>query len=296
MLDQSTLASPSPFLKWAGGKTQLLDVFTKFYPRRFNRYYEPFLGGGAVFFHLCTLGKVQRAAISDVNKALVNCYVTIRDNFEGLVERLSELQTRAHDKKFYYEAARPRFNTLRLATGLEGDVEKASLLIYLNRTCYNGLYRVNSKGEFNVPWGYYKNAQVCDEETLKAVRAWLKRTEIEIRCEDYKTALDSPRDGDFVYIDPPYQPLSLTSSFTDYTNQGFDLSDQKILGKCVSELDARGCFVMISNSHVPQIKEIYRSVAEKGRLETVYASRAISSVGTGRGKIPEYLITNYKVN
>ncbi len=295
-LEQSTSAPPSPFLKWAGGKTQLLDVFTRFYPRKFNHYYEPFVGGGAVFFHMCTLGRIQKATISDANRALMNCYVAIRDNFDHLVERLQELQKRAQDKKFFYGEARPRFNNLRLVTGLEGNVEKASLLIYLNKTCYNGLYRVNAKGEFNVPWGKYKNPQVCDKDTLRAARAWLKRTGIEIRCEDYKTSLGAAREGDFVYLDPPYHPLSLTSSFTDYTSRGFGLADQKGLGKCVSELDARGCFVMISNSHISQIRDIYKTVGEKGGMETVYAARAISSVGTGRGKIPEYLITNYKVN
>ncbi len=226
----------------------------------------------------------------------MNSYVSIRDNLSNLVERLEDLQKRARDKSFYYNQARPGFNKIRLLTGVEGDAEKAALLIYLNKTCYNGLYRVNRKGEFNVPWGEYKNPQIYDEKILETVHHWLHKPGIRIKCEDYKTALASAQSGDFVYLDPPYQPISPTSNFTDYTTHGFTLADQKKLGEYVSELDARGCLVMVSNSHHSRIRSMYDGIAQKGCVETVYAARAISSVGTGRGKIPEYLITNYKVS
>ncbi len=290
------MTRPSPYLKWAGGKTQLLGVLEKFYPPKFNSYYEPFLGGGAVFFHLCALGRIRQAKISDSNIALMNSYVAIRNNLGKLVDRLQALQGQVSSKSYYYDYARPRFNGLRLSTGLEGDDEKAALLIYLNKTCYNGLFRVNRKGDFNVPWGKYKNARIYDEDTLRAVHGCLSKSGISLQCSSYKESLTSAEEGDFVYLDPPYQPLSSTSSFTDYTSKGFTLSDQKGLANTVAELDARGCFVMISNSAHAHVRKFYEKIGSKGHFETVYASRAISSVGTGRGKIAEYLITNYKVN
>ncbi|TMI25059.1 Dam family site-specific DNA-(adenine-N6)-methyltransferase [Candidatus Bathyarchaeota archaeon] len=289
-------APPSPYLKWAGGKSQLLETFTGSYPPSFRRYFEPFLGGGAVFFHLCGLRKIQWATVSDSNKALINCYVAIRDNLEKLIGKLARLQEHSKDKDFYYKYARPTFNAIRLKTGLEGDIEKAALLIYLNKTCFNGLYRVNSRGQFNVPWGSHRNPQIYDEETLRAVREWLRPTAVQLLCADFRTVLVTAEKNDFAYIDPPYQPISTTSSFTDYTSQGFSFSDQKRLAQCVAELDAKGCYVMVSNSAHEYVKRLYEKVGKKGHFETVYAARAISSVGTGRGNVPEYLITNYRTH
>jgi DNA adenine methylase len=226
----------------------------------------------------------------------MNCYVAIRNNLDSLVERLEDFQERARDKKFYYDHARPRFNKIGLVTGLEGNVEKAALLIYLNKTCYNGLYRVNRKGDFNVPWGDYKSPRIYDEDTLRAAQNWLRRPDIEMKCGDYKEHLSSAKEGDFIYLDPPYQPVSSTSNFTDYTSGGFKLWDQKGLASTVVDLDAMGCLVMVSNSAHRYVKQFYDKIGRKGCLQTVYASRAISSVGSGRGKIAEYLITNYKVN
>ena len=226
----------------------------------------------------------------------MNAYTTVRDNLDRLFVRLQGLQKRVQDKSYYYKHARPRFNELRLNNGLEGEDEKAGLLIYLNKTCYNGLFRVNRKGDFNVPWGDYKSPRLYDEGTLRAIHDWLSRSGISLQCSSYKEVLRSAEEGDFVYLDPPYQPMSSTSSFTDYTSEGFTLSDQKGLANTVAELDAKGCLVMISNSAHSYVKDFYEKIGRKGHFETVYASRAISSVGTGRGKIAEYLITNYKVN
>lgn len=283
----------SPFLKWAGGKSQLLDSIVECLPEGFGTYFEPFLGGGALFFRLVSMGRIRRALLSDLNKDLINCFVVVRDELDALISRLEYYQNYVGAKDFFYEVARPLFNKIRLKTGLERDVEKAALLIYLNKTCFNGLYRVNSKGEFNVPWGRYESPALFDEENLRAVSRALDQRRVEIRCCDYREAVKSASAGDLVYFDPPYQPLNRTSSFTQYTPDSFSEEDQRALAETFRELDGRGCSVVMSNSCSPLVEELYRDYISKGHFRVAMAARAISCLGDGRGRIPEYIIFNY---
>jgi DNA adenine methylase len=288
-LEKQTARRLSPFLKWAGGKSQLLQTFDRYIPTKFGAYYEPFLGGGAVFLHLASKEKITRAMLSDLNKDLINCYVVVRDRLEELLRRLAELQTHARDKEYYYRVARRDFNRIELETGMEGDVEKAALLFYLNKTCYNGLYRVNQRGEFNVPWGRYRNPAIFDEGNLRAVQAVLKRPGTTILCDDYNRATKSAVANDFIYFDPPYQPVSHTANFTSYTPQSFEWRDQERLADTYRQLAARGCLLMLSNS--PKVEKLYSRSGY--RIERVRATRAISCVGSKRGPVEELLILNY---
>jgi len=288
--------STTPFIKWAGGKTQILDKLTECLPPKFNVYYEPFLGGGALFFRLYSRGKIRRAIISDLNRDLINCYIVIRDELDALMSRLDDYQKHVDQKDFFYEVARPAFNKIRLNTGLEKNVEKAALLIFLNKTCFNGLYRVNSKGEFNVPWGRYKAPKLYDTENLKAIKKALNDGgKIAIKCADYREVVKSAEKEDLIYFDPPYQPLNQTSSFTQYTSDAFSDEDQHNLANTFKELDSRGCFVMLSNSYSPLIEKLYKDYITKGYLTVAMAARAISCIGNGRGRIPEYIIYNYLI-
>ncbi|MEM2100328.1 MAG: DNA adenine methylase [Thermoproteota archaeon] len=278
---------PVPFVKWAGGKGQLLQDFEKYFPPEFGTYYEPFLGGGAVFFHLLSKKRIRKAVISDLNKDLINCYVAIRDHIDELLQQLRRLQRHAKDKDFYYNKARKRFNEINLNTGLEGNIEKAALLIYLNKTCYNGLYRVNKKGEFNVPWGRYKNPNIYDEENLLAINRVLRLKDIVISCDDYQQVVKNAGKGDFIYLDPPYQPISPTANFTEYTSESFTIADQQRLAEVFRQLSSRGCMVMLSNS--PKVYDLYNGYT----IVKVNATRAISCVGSRRGPVEELLIMSY---
>lgn len=288
-----TSSPVSPFLKWAGGKSQLLEIIVECLPESFGTYFEPFLGGGALFFRLASTGRVKRAVLSDMNRDLINCYVVVRDELDALMSRLEYYQRYAGAKDFFYEVARPMFNKIRLKTGLEGDVEKAALLIYLNKTCFNGLYRVNSRGEFNVPWGRYESPPLFDERNLRAVSRTLNQAAVEIRCCDYREAVKGAGAGDLIYFDPPYQPLSRTSSFTQYTPGSFSEEDQRALAGTFRDLDGRGCRVVLSNSCSPAVEELYSVYISRGTFRVAMASRAISCLGDGRGRIPEYVICNY---
>jgi DNA adenine methylase len=288
-LESYEKARATPFLKWAGGKTQLLREFESRLPRKFAVYHEPFVGGGALFFDLYSRGVVRMAAISDSNLDLINAYVAIRDRLEPLLRRLSELQRHAKDKGYFYGSARRRFNEIRLERGDEVDVEKAAFLFYLNKTCYNGLYRVNKKGGFNVPWGGYKNPRIFDEHNLRAVSAILNDPGVQVECSDFAEVRAKARRNDFVYLDPPYQPMSATASFAEYTPQSFGREDQERLAQIFHELSARGCHLMLSNS--PKVKPLYEGHGY--RIEKVKAVRAINSIGTRRGAIDELLVTNY---
>lgn len=277
----------TPFFKWAGGKTQLLRELDRRLPQRFAAYHEPFLGGGAMFFHLYSRRKIRRAIISDSNLDLINAFIAVRDGLDELLAKLAELQRHAKEKAYFY-GVRKRFNLIKLKTGEEGDVEKAALLFYLNKTCYNGLYRVNSKGEFNVPWGGYKNPTLSDEENLRAVNSVLNDSHVKVRCSDFGI-VDEAREGDFVYFDPPYQPLSATASFAEYTSRSFAIADQERLAALYHRLSARGCHLMLSNS--PKALHLYEGRSYK--IEKVKAARAINCVGSKRGVIDELLVTNH---
>ena len=287
---------PSPFIKWAGGKSQLLNVLVKCTPQSFGAYYEPFLGGGALFFKLHSMGKIRRAVLSDANKDLMNCYVAIRDNVEALLTELELLQKHASEKDFFYEVARPKFSKIWLKTGLEGDVAKAALMLYLNKTCYNGLYRVNSDGAFNVPWGRYENPHIYDEENIREVCRVLREGRTVLKCCDYKSAVADAKGKDFVYLDPPYQPISTTSWFTQYTSDSFTLEDQRKLAKTFSDLDATGCYVLMSNSYSPLIDELYKEYIDRGNAIKTLAARQISCKGRGRGRIYEYIIFSKRLD
>jgi len=274
-----------PFVKWAGGKSQLLGQFELFFPPHFNRYVEPFVGGGAVFFHLYNQGWISDGVIlNDLNKELMTCYEVIRDQVDELIEELRRHEPYKTEKSYFYEIRgwdrRPSFKE-------RSPVERAARTIFLNRTCYNGLYRVNSRGQFNVPFGSYKNPMICDEGNLRAVSQALQG--VELRSEDFEHCVEWAGPGDFFYLDPPYHPLSETASFTSYTSDDFGEDDQRRLERALRQLDEKGCFAMLSNSYTPFIQKLYVN----RRQEVVNATRAISCKGDGRGSILELVILNY---
>ena len=267
---------PKPFVKWAGGKRQLLEVLLKNVPARFNTYIEPFVGGGALLFALLP----DRAIIGDANCELMNAYSVIKDNVEELI---TSLERHRNDEDYYYEIRNLDPSTL-------SPVERASRFIYLNKTCYNGLYRENSRGVFNVPFGRYKNPKILDRDNLRAVSEFLNSSNVLILCQDYRETCKLANEGDFVYLDPPYHPISKTASFTKYSRHDFSAEDQKRLAEVFRELDRKGCYVMLSNSNTEFIKSLYRGYY----IQELEASRAINCKGDGRRrKKIELLIKNY---
>lgn len=265
----------TPFLKWAGGKRRLLTQYRPYFPSGFARYHEPFVGSAAVFFDL----EPADAILADSNGALIDCYTAVRDHVEALIHRLDPLQTQHTPQQFY--RLRERYNTARLDA-----VERAALFIYLNRTCYNGLYRVNSRGEFNVPAGRYTRPRILDPDGLRAASTALARCRLVTRRFD-ECVRDVER-GDFVYIDPPYHRLN-AGSFTSYTAEGFGEREQRELAVVVARLHAAGCRVMASNSDTPLIRELYGAY----RVIPIRAARAINSAPGGRGPVGEVLVLNY---
>lgn len=267
-----------PFLKWAGGKRQLLNELKANLPGTFNRYFEPFLGAGALLFEL----QPHNARISDINGELINCYQVIKDDPQGL---LAEISKHEHTEAHFYEVRNldrlPDFKSLPPAV-------RAARTIYLNKTCFNGLYRVNSKGHFNVPFGRYRNPTILDEGLLESLHSFLTTHEISIYNEDFQAACSFAGAGDFIYFDPPYDPVSSSSSFTGY-NFKFDRDEHERLKYTFVEMDKRGCKVLLSNSATDFVKELY---AEYHIVE-VQAARVINSVASKRGKVREFLIRNY---
>ncbi len=274
-----------PFVKWAGGKKQLLDSLELYFPKDFKTYYEPFLGGGAVFFYLVNTRPRFRAVLSDTNAELILTYNVIKTNVEDLIDKLLEHAKlyRVETKEYFYKVR---------ASAPENDLDKAARLIFLNRTCFNGLYRVNSRGKFNVPFGQYENPKICDEENLRLVSAALNYSNAEITANDYVDAVSSAGKGDFVYFDPPYQPVSSTANFTSYTKTGFSFEDQKNLSKLFKELHQKECYVVLSNSNTPEIQELYKDKFIK--REKVVASRAINCKGNLRKGFTELIIYNQR--
>lgn len=275
------------FVKWAGGKTRLLQQFEQYLPDKIDRYFEPFVGSGAVFLYIKKTRKPTFCMISDNNQDLMNLYGIVRDNVEELLEILTEYKKKhmKRPKEFYYEQ-RKQFNSDKLNRESK-TLEKSALLIYLNKTCFNGLYRVNSEGKFNVPFGKYKNPGIVQQDRLEEASDLLQ--DVEIKTMHFKNIIKYTEQEDFIYFDPPYQPLSKTSSFTSYTSDAFSEKDQKELYNYFKKLDKKGCRIMLSNSYSPLIKELYRHY----NLNVVMASRAINCKGEGRGKIKELLITDY---
>lgn len=290
-----------PFVKWAGGKGQLLAEIAKYYPfdsKKINRYVEPFVGGGAVLFDILSKYKLEYVCLNDINADLINTYLTVRDNVDGLVKRLHDIQTEyiALDgesrKRFYYDK-RERYNMLTTCN-IYDNCEKAALLIFLNKTCFNGLYRVNQKGLFNVPSGTYKNPLICDEKNLRSISMLLQNTEIV--CGDYGALEDKIDENTFVYIDPPYRPLNNTSSFTAYTANAFSDDEQIRLAKFVDAISAKGALVLESNSDPKNYDEedaFFDIMYTNYSIQRVDATRMINSKSSGRGKIKELLISNF---
>jgi DNA adenine methylase len=268
---------PRPFLKWAGGKRQLIPQIDTFLPPRITEYVEPFVGGGALFFYILP----ERAVLIDNNAALINVYQVIKENVDGLIELLRHHK---NEKEYYYhirgQDRLPEFAQMTL-------VERASRLIYLNRCCYNGLYRVNSKGQFNVPFGKYKNPNYCDEPNLRAVHVALQN--VELVHGPFEEALRYATSESFVYLDPPYAPMSTTANFTSYTKDNFDFQDQQRLRQMFDKLTDLGAKAMLSNSYNEAILDLYHDY----RIEVVGATRAINSDASKRGKVKEVLVLNY---
>jgi len=269
-----------PFLKWAGGKRQLLAQIRSFVPREYGRYFEPFVGAGALLFDL----QPRCAVINDANNELINCYLAVRDYPGELIE---ELRRHVLSKEHYYALRawdrKPDYCS-------RSCVERAARIIFLNKTCFNGLFRVNSQGQFNVPFGNYRNPRIANPAVIQAVSAYLNQAEISIISADFSLAVESAREGDFVYFDPPYDPLSSTASFTGYSLGSFDRTKQTQLKELCDALTERGCRVLISNSATDFIRSLYSG--RDYQVQEVSATRAINSVGSLRGKISELLILN----
>ncbi len=267
---------PRPFIKWVGGKRQLISQMTTYFPKTFNKYIEPFVGGGAVFFYLLP----QKAVLIDNNPELINAYQVIKHKVEDLIE---SLRVHKNDKDYFYNIRaidrEPSFRNL-------DKVERASRTIFLNKTCYNGLYRVNKKNQFNTPFGRYKNPKICDSLNLRAVNVALRNTTIHLG--DFGDCLSSAQAGDFVYMDCPYHPVSDTANFTSYTSDDFGIAEQKRLSRVFRHLDKKGCTVILSNSYTPFILELYQDFT----IHTVHANRAVNCDPSKRGKIREVLIAN----
>lgn len=270
------------FVKWAGGKRQLLGQFALLFPNKFNNYLEPFVGSGAVFFYMIQKFEPGEVIISDLNEELINAYELIRDEVEKLIVELKQhKQSHLIEGKQYYLMMRAK-NPAELP-----PLERAARFIYLNKTGFNGLYRVNSKGKFNVPMGSYKNPDIVQEEKLRWVSNLLKN--IIIKVSSFETVVNFAKPGDFVYFDPPYYPLEKGKNFTTYTKETFLEDEQQKLAQVFKQLDNKGCLVMLSNSDTKFIKNLYSNY----NIHQVQATRMINCHGNKRGKINEVVVTNY---
>lgn len=274
-----------PVVKWVGGKRQLLDEINKYIPEHYSSYYEPFIGGGAVFLDQ----QPKKAVVNDYNEELITTYKVIKNDVESLIEKLKIHKENNNEEYFYEVRAWDRED----GYDERSDVDIAARLIYLNKTCYNGLYRVNMAGQFNAPYGRYKNPNIVNEYTLRALSTYFNDADIKFKSGDFEDAVAYIRKGAFVYFDPPYQPLSSTSNYTGYTASGFDESDQIRLKRLCDRLNERGVKFLLSNSNVKFIRDLYGDNPDY-IIEVVGAKRAINSVGKKRGEVEEVLIRNYK--
>jgi DNA adenine methylase len=280
---QILTTEPRPFVKWAGGKRQLVPIIERHIPKEFGTYYEPFLGGGAVLFYLLGKNPEMRCNVSDLNSDLVLAYVTIRDRVEELI---SSLQTHA---KNYHKNPDSYYYSVREGQP-KNQIEKVSRLLFLNRTCFNGLYRVNSKGKFNVPLGRYSNPNIVNEENLISVSQILQSKKIQISCRDFSSIIHDAKKNDFVYFDPPYQPVSRTANFTSYTNRDFTYEDLQRLVGASEKLADKGCRVLHSNSNSREVRDLF---SRDWKIVEISANRAINSDSTKRTGHRELLIKNY---
>ena len=296
-----------PLLKWAGGKRQLLAALRRFYPTQFGAYREPFLGSAAVFFDLYNRGLLhdRPVRLSDTNPDLIACYTVVRDRPDQVIDELARLASEhaKHPAAHYYDIRDKHFNPQRRALASSGGTfhytpALAAMLIYLNRTGYNGLFRLNASGEFNVPAGRYASPRICDEANIRNVAAALRLRHVSLARAAFDSVLQDAQADDFIYFDPPYAPVSATARFTSYTAAGFTSADQQRLKDLVLELARRGCHVLLSNSTAPEITALYardKAVGRAGlRSVKVPARRAINSKAGRRGAVDEYLITTVK--
>ncbi|MBS5367121.1 MAG: DNA adenine methylase [Streptococcus mitis] len=271
-----------PFTKWTGGKRQLLPVIRELMPKKYNRYFEPFVGGGALFFDLAP----KDAVINDFNAELINCYQQIKDNPQELIEILKVHQE--YNSKEYYLDLRSVDRDERI--DMMSEVQRAARILYMLRVDFNGLYRVNSKNQFNVPYGRYKNPKIVDENLVSAISTYLNNNQIEIKKGDFEKAVLDVQPGDFVYFDPPYIPLSETSAFTSYTHEGFSYDDQVRLRDTFKKLSDTGAYVMLSNSSSFLVEELYQDF----NIHYVEATRTNGAKSSSRGRISEIIVTNYE--
>lgn len=287
LMSAHTNHAAAPFLKWAGGKGQLLAQYEPYFPQEpVRRYFEPFVGSGAVFFHLQSRGLIEHAHLSEVNAELITCYLTVRDAPDDLI---AALQRHKHDHAEHGAAHYYAVRAWDRAPGWASvpPVRRAARMIYLNKTCYNGLWRVNSRGQFNVPMGRYRRPDILNEKRLRAASRALQGAEIAVA--GFERVLEHARAGDFVYCDPPYVPLSETANFTTYSAASFGEAEQRRLAEVFAALDRQGCRVMLSNSDTPLVRALYRAF----RIETVSARRNINSVRHKRGAVSEVVVLNY---
>lgn len=268
-------------VKWAGGKKQLLTQFDRFFPKKIERHIEPFVGGGAVAFHIIKRFEPNCVLLSDINEELINAYNTVKTNVPELIAALT-VMAKNHSKEFYYKIRDVDPSTL-------SNIEMAARFIYLNKTCFNGLYRVNSQGKFNVPIGSYKAPQIVDVKSLLEINKLLKNAIIKVM--PFEKTLESAKSGDFIYLDPPYYPVKEGRSFTKYSKDDFSKEDQEKLASVFNELDRLGCKVMLSNSDTEFIRNLYKKYTQN----TVQARRMINCDATARGAISEIVVTNYSV-
>ena len=270
----------APVVKWVGGKRQIIDQISQYVPKNISTYYEPFFGGGAVLFEL----QPKKAVINDINKELINLYEVIKNNMEDLIE---DLKSHKNDEEYFYyirelDRDKTSYNSLT-------PIQKASRIIFLNKTCYNGLFRVNKSGEFNAPFGRYKNPNIVNEITIRAVSNYFKKADITFMSKDFAEVLKGARKGAFVYLDPPYDPVSDTASFTGYDKGGFNREEQIRLKTVCDKLNEKGIRFLLSNSATDFIKDLYADY----HIEIVKAKRAINSNGDKRGEIDEVLVMNF---
>ncbi len=272
-----------PFVKWAGGKRQVIDKLTYYAPKKFNKYYEPFVGGGALLFELSP----KSALINDLNKELINAYLCIKDktSYFKMCQELDRYE-KTHTKEFYYQLRNVDRNKKKYKRIIA--YKRAARTIYLNKACFNGLYRVNSNNEFNVPFNGKDKLSTYDEQNLSVIHAYLNDNEIIITSTDFEKAVSDAKKGDFVYFDPPYDSDTLT--FNSYTKDGFDRDDQIRLAKVYKSLDSKGCYVMLSNHDTKLIRHLYDGF----NFYVIDAKRSINSNGTKRGAVKEVIITNYE--
>ncbi len=300
--NRSNEKNVKPFVKWAGGKGQLLKEIESYYPfakGTITKYAEPFVGGGAVLFDILSKYDLEEIYISDVNAELINTYCIIRDEIDELIKVLYKMQSEfipldTDSRKIYYNEKRERFNDLKVNGNDNINIEKAALMIFLNKTCFNGLFRVNKKGLFNVPMGAYKNPMICDEKNLSAVSEKLQK--VTVVCGDYRESANFIDENTFVYFDPPYRPITNTSGFTAYTENLFNDEEQIELARFVDDMHKKGAKIIISNSDPKNSNTedvFFDNIYSDYKIKRVEATRMINCQAQARGKIKELLISNF---